>query len=94
MGSPRPPFCALLELPCVIYMGEVDMHRQPTTVERMRLLGATVTAAQSGSRTLKEAVNEAFRAWINDPEETYYVLGSVFGPHPYPAMVAQFQSVD
>ncbi|AUD06683.1 tryptophan synthase subunit beta [Spirosoma pollinicola] len=92
-GVATATICALLDLPCVIYMGEVDMLRQSTNVERMRLLGATVRAAQSGSRTLKEAVNEAFRAWINDPEETYYVLGSVFGPHPYPDMVAQFQSV-
>lgn len=85
--------CALLNLECCVYMGEVDMQRQHPNVERMRLLGATVIPATSGSKTLKDAVNEAFRAWINEPEDTFYVIGSVFGPHPYPDMVASLQSV-
>lgn len=85
--------CALLRLPCFIYMGEVDMKRQFSNVERMRLLGATVVPALSGSKTLKDATNEAFRDWINNPVDTYYVIGSVVGPHPYPDMVAQLQSV-
>lgn len=85
--------CALLNLQCEVHMGEVDMQRQRANVERMRLLGANVVPATSGSRTLKDAVNEAFRAWINEPEDTFYVIGSVFGPHPYPDMVGQLQSV-
>ena len=85
--------CALLKLPCVVYMGEVDMARQFPNVERMRLLGATVVPAISGSKTLKDATNEAFRDWINNPEDTFYVIGSVVGPHPYPDMVARLQSV-
>src|SRR4051794_30260537 len=85
--------CALKGVECVVYMGEVDIERQAPNVARMKMLGATVVAAKSGSRTLKDATNEAIRAWINDPLETHYVIGSVVGPHPYPDMVARFQSV-
>lgn len=85
--------CALLGLSCTVYMGEVDMARQQPNVERMRFMGAQVVPASSGSRTLKDATNEAIRAWINDPVDTHYVIGSVVGPHPYPDMVAVFQSV-
>ncbi len=84
---------ALMGLECVVYMGEVDMVRQAPNVARMRMLGAEVIPALSGSRTLKDATNEAIRDWINHPEETYYLIGSVVGPHPYPDMVARFQSV-
>ena len=84
---------ALLGLDCVVYMGAVDMERQALNVFRMRLLGAEVRAAQSGSRTLKDAVNEAMRDWVASVETTYYCIGSVMGPHPYPYMVRQFQSV-
>ncbi len=84
---------ALMGLECVVYMGEVDMKRQAPNVARMRMLGAEVIPALSGSRTLKDATNEAIRDWINHPEETYYLIGSVVGPHPYPDMVARFQSV-
>jgi tryptophan synthase beta chain len=85
--------CALMGLKCVVYMGEVDMARQKPNVERMKMLGAEVVPALSGSRTLKDATNEAIRDWINNPEDTYYIIGSVVGPHPYPHMVALFQSV-
>lgn len=85
--------CALLGLSCTVYMGEVDMARQQPNVERMRFMGAQVVPASSGSRTLKDATNEAIRAWINDPVDTHYVIGSVVGPHPYPDIVAVFQSV-
>ncbi len=85
--------CALMGMPCVVYMGEIDMARQKPNVERMRILGTEVRAAKSGSRTLKDATNEAMRAWISDPEGTHYIIGSVVGPHPYPDMVARFQSV-
>lgn len=85
--------CALMGMPCVVYMGEIDMARQKPNVERMRILGAEVRPATSGSRTLKDATNEAMRAWISDPEGTHYIIGSVVGPHPYPDMVARFQSV-
>jgi len=84
---------ALMGLPCVVYMGEVDMERQAPNVARMRMLGAEVRPAKSGSRTLKDATNEAIRDWINHPEDTFYIIGSVVGPHPYPDMVARFQSV-
>jgi tryptophan synthase beta chain len=84
---------ALLGLDCVVYMGAVDMERQALNVFRMHLLGAEVRAAQSGSRTLKDAVNEAMRDWVASVESTYYCIGSVMGPHPYPFMVRQFQSV-
>lgn len=85
--------CALLGLECIVYMGELDMQRQRPNVERMKMLGAQVVAAKSGSRTLKDATNEAMRHWINHPEDTHYIIGSVVGPHPYPDMVARFQSV-
>ena len=85
--------CALLGLDCTIYMGEIDIERQKPNVERMRLLGAKIQPATSGSRTLKDATNEAIRAWISDPVGTHYIIGSVVGPHPYPDLVAQFQSV-
>lgn len=85
--------CALVGLPCVVYMGAVDIERQAPNVARMKLLGAEVRAANSGSKTLKDATNEAIRDWINNPADTYYLIGSVVGPHPYPDMVAQFQSV-
>lgn len=85
--------CALMGMECVVYMGEVDMQRQRPNVERMKILGAEVRAATSGSKTLKDATNEAMRHWINHPEDTHYIIGSVVGPHPYPDMVARFQSV-
>ena len=85
--------CALMGIGCTIYMGEIDIARQKPNVERMKLLGAKVIAATSGSKTLKDATNEAIRAWINDPVDTHYIIGSVVGPHPYPDMVAKFQSV-
>lgn len=85
--------CALKGLECIVYMGEVDMERQQPNVARMRMLGATVLPATSGSKTLKDATNEAIRDWINNPNDTHYVIGSVVGPHPYPDMVARFQSV-
>jgi len=84
---------ALLGLECRVYMGEVDMRRQALNVFRMRLLGAEVVAASSGSKTLKDAVNEAMRDWVATVEDTYYAIGSVMGPHPYPLMVRQFQRV-
>jgi tryptophan synthase beta chain len=84
---------ALMDLECVVYMGEVDMARQAPNVARMRMLGAEVRPAKSGSRTLKDATNEAIRDWINHPKDTYYLIGSVVGPHPYPDMVTRFQSV-
>lgn len=85
--------CALMGMPCVVYMGEVDMARQAPNVARMRMLGAEVRPALSGSRTLKDATNEAIRDWINNPDDTHYIIGSVVGPHPFPDMVARFQSV-
>lgn len=85
--------CALMGMPCVVYMGEVDIARQAPNVSRMRMLGAEVRPAKSGSRTLKDATNEAIRDWINHPEDTHYIIGSVVGPHPYPDMVTRFQSV-
>ncbi len=85
--------CALMGLPCVVYMGEVDIARQAPNVARMKMLGAEVRAARSGSRTLKDATNEAIRDWINNPEDTHYIIGSVVGPHPYPDMVARLQAV-
>jgi tryptophan synthase beta chain len=85
--------CALMGMPCVIYMGAVDIKRQAPNVARMKMLGATVVAAESGSKTLKDATNEAIRDWINHPEDTHYIIGSVVGPHPFPDMVARFQSV-
>ncbi|MCB0488930.1 MAG: tryptophan synthase subunit beta [Cyclobacteriaceae bacterium] len=85
--------CALMGLECVVYMGKLDMERQRPNVERMRILGATVIPAESGNMTLKDATNEAMRHWINHPQDTHYIIGSVVGPHPYPDMVARFQSV-
>ncbi|MAW65463.1 MAG: tryptophan synthase subunit beta [Flavobacteriales bacterium] len=85
--------CALMGLECIVYMGAVDIERQQPNVKRMQLLGAKVVAAESGSRTLKDATNEAIRDWINNPSDTHYIIGSVVGPHPYPDMVARFQSV-
>lgn len=85
--------CALRGLECVVYMGEVDIKRQAPNVARMKMLGATVVAATSGSKTLKDATNEAMRDWINNPVDTHYIIGSVVGPHPYPNMVALFQSI-
>ena len=85
--------CALMGLECIVYMGEVDIERQAPNVARMKMLGATVIPAKSGSRTLKDATNEAIRDWINNPVDTHYIIGSVVGPHPYPDMVARFQSV-
>ncbi|HEX5554836.1 MAG TPA: tryptophan synthase subunit beta [Chitinophagaceae bacterium] len=85
--------CALMNMPCIVYMGEIDMQRQAPNVSRMRMLGAEVRPALSGSRTLKDATNEAIRDWINNPSDTHYIIGSVVGPHPYPDMVARFQSI-
>jgi tryptophan synthase beta chain len=85
--------CALMGMECTVYMGQVDMERQRPNVERMRILGATVVPALSGNMTLKDATNEAMRHWINNPTDTHYIIGSVVGPHPYPDMVTQFQSV-
>jgi tryptophan synthase beta chain len=85
--------CALMGLQCIVYMGEVDIERQAPNVARMKLLGAEVIPVTSGSKTLKDATNEAIRDWINNPVDTYYIIGSVVGPHPYPDMVARFQSV-
>ncbi|WP_226390766.1 tryptophan synthase subunit beta [Penaeicola halotolerans] len=85
--------CALMGMDCTVYMGKHDMERQRPNVERMRILGAKVVPATSGSQTLKDATNEAMRQWINNPVDTHYIIGSVVGPHPYPEMVARFQSV-
>ena len=85
--------CALKGLECIVYMGAKDIDRQAPNVARMKMLGATVVPALSGSKTLKDATNEAIRDWINHPQDTYYLIGSVVGPHPYPDMVARFQSV-
>ncbi|MCK4562228.1 MAG: tryptophan synthase subunit beta [Flavobacteriaceae bacterium] len=85
--------CALAGMDCTVYMGAIDITRQAPNVARMKMLGAKVVPAISGSKTLKDATNEAIRAWINDPEGTYYIIGSVVGFHPYPDMVARFQSV-
>ena len=85
--------CALFDLPCVVYMGETDIARQAPNVFRMKLLGAEVVPVTSGSRTLKDAMNETLRDWVGNVEDTFYVIGTVAGPHPYPAMVRDFQSV-
>ncbi|WP_456463197.1 tryptophan synthase subunit beta [Lutibacter sp.] len=85
--------CALMNLECIVFMGEVDIKRQAPNVARMKMLGAKVIPAKSGSKTLKDATNEAIRDWIGNPEDTYYLIGSVVGPHPYPDMVARLQSV-
>ncbi|WP_375562633.1 tryptophan synthase subunit beta [Bernardetia sp. OM2101] len=85
--------CALMGMECIIFMGEIDIERQQPNVQRMKMLGAEVRPALSGSKTLKDATNEAMRYWINNPVDTHYIIGSVVGPHPYPEMVAWFQSV-
>ncbi|MFY0628207.1 MAG: tryptophan synthase subunit beta [Reichenbachiella sp.] len=85
--------CALMGIPCVVFMGEVDVKRQAPNVGRMKMLGAEVVSVTSGSKTLKDATNEAMRYWIANPFDTHYIIGSVVGPHPYPDMVAKFQSV-
>ncbi|TAE44756.1 MAG: tryptophan synthase subunit beta [Cytophagia bacterium] len=85
--------CALMGMECTVYMGEVDIERQKPNVARMKMLGAKVVPATSGSKTLKDATNEAMRHWINNPTDTHYIIGSVVGPHPYPDMVARFQAI-
>ncbi|MCW8980771.1 MAG: tryptophan synthase subunit beta [Altibacter sp.] len=85
--------CALMGMECIVYMGAIDIRRQAPNVARMKMLGAHVIPATSGSKTLKDATNEAIRDWINNPVDTHYIIGSVVGPHPYPDMVARFQSV-
>lgn len=85
--------CALKGIECVVYMGEIDIQRQAPNVARMKMLGAKVVPATSGSKTLKDATNEAMRDWINNPVDTHYIIGSVVGPYPYPEMVARFQSI-
>ncbi len=85
--------CALMGMECTVYMGSLDISRQRPNVERMKILGAEVRAAECGNKTLKDATNEAMRHWINNPVDTHYIIGSVVGPHPYPDMVARFQSV-
>lgn len=85
--------CALMGIECIVYMGAIDIERQAPNVARMKMLGAEVRPAMSGSRTLKDATNEAIRDWINNPVDTHYIIGSAIGPHPYPDMVTRFQSV-
>jgi tryptophan synthase beta chain len=85
--------CALMGMPAVIYMGEIDIERQKANVNKMRFLGSTVVSVTSGSRTLKDATNEAMRDWINNPYDTHYIIGSAVGPHPYPDMVSRLQSI-
>ncbi|MCE7073627.1 tryptophan synthase subunit beta [Dyadobacter sp. CY327] len=85
--------CALMDIECIVYMGELDIERQAPNVARMKMLGAEVRPATCGSRTLKDATNEAMRHWINNPVDTHYIIGSVVGPHPYPDMVARFQAI-
>ena len=85
--------CALMDMPCVVYMGETDIARQHLNVQKMQMLGAEVRSVTSGNKTLKDATNEAIRDWCCHPADTYYIIGSTVGPHPYPDMVARFQSV-
>jgi len=85
--------CALMNMPCTIYMGETDIQRQMPNVERMKMLGATVSSVTSGNMTLKDAVNEAIRDWCCHPKDTFYIMGSAVGPHPYPDIVARLQSI-
>ncbi len=92
-GVATATFCALFDLPCVVYMGAVDVERQKPNVFRMKLLGAEVVPVQSGSSTLKDAMNDALRDWVANVEDTYYVIGTAAGPHPYPEMVREFQSI-
>jgi tryptophan synthase beta chain len=92
-GVATATICALMDLPCTIFMGEKDVARQQSNVMRMKMLGAKVIPVNSGTRTLKDATNEAIRHWINNPSNTHYVIGSTIGPHPYPDLVARLQSV-
>jgi tryptophan synthase beta chain len=92
-GVATATICALLDLKCTVFMGEKDIQRQYPNVMRMKMLGAEVIPAKSGSKTLKDATNEAIRYWISNPDDTHYLIGSVIGPHPYPEMVARLQSV-
>ena len=92
-GVATATLCALLNLECIVFMGEEDIRRQALNVFRMELLGAKVVSVTSGSATLKDAVNEAFRYWVANVDDTHYLLGSVMGPHPFPKMVRDFQSV-
>jgi tryptophan synthase beta chain len=85
--------CALMGMECIVYMGDTDVKRQAPNVAKMKMLGATVVPVHSGNKTLKDATNEAIRDWINNPEDTHYIIGSVVGPHPYPDLVARFQSI-
>ena len=85
--------CAMLDLDCIVYMGEEDIHRQMPNVHRMKLMGAEVRPVTTGSQTLKDAINEAIRDWVSNVRDTYYLIGSVVGPHPYPVMVRDFQSI-
>ncbi len=85
--------CALMGMTCVVYMGDTDVKRQAPNVAKMRMLGAKIVSVHSGNKTLKDATNEAIRDWINHPEDTHYIIGSVVGPHPYPDLVSRFQSV-
>lgn len=85
--------CALMNMPCTVYMGALDVERQHVNVERMKMLGATVVPVQSGNKTLKDGTNEAIRDWCCNPSDTFYIIGSTVGPHPYPEMVAKLQSV-
>jgi tryptophan synthase beta chain len=92
-GVATATLCARFGLKCVVYMGEVDVERQKPNVFRMKLLGAEVRPVQSGSKTLKDAMNEALRDWVTNVEDTFYCIGTVAGPHPYPMMVREFQAV-
>ena len=92
-GVATATIAARLGLECVVYMGAEDVKRQAMNVYRMRLLGATVVPVQSGSKTLKDAMNEAMRDWVTNVDTTYYVIGTVAGPHPYPQLVRDFQSI-
>ena len=92
-GVATATFCAKFGLPCIVYMGSVDVERQKPNVLRMKILGAEVRAVESGSKTLKDAMNEALRDWVANVHDTFYCIGTVAGPHPYPAMVRDFQSI-
>ncbi|MGA8434566.1 MAG: tryptophan synthase subunit beta, partial [Methyloceanibacter sp.] len=92
-GVATATLCAKFGLPCIVYMGSVDVERQKPNVLRMKILGAEVCAVESGSKTLKDAMNEALRDWVANVHDTFYCIGTVAGPHPYPAMVRDFQSI-
>ena len=92
-GVATATLCAKFGLPCIVYMGEIDVERQKPNVLRMKMLGAEVRGVSSGSRTLKDAMNEALRDWVTNVADTFYCIGTVAGPHPYPAMVRDFQSI-